>query len=188
MKLSDAIEQRRSVRKFSSKKIRWDKVLEAIDAAVKAPFAGNINNLQFLIVTDQELKNKLAECCQQDFIADAAFVIVVCADYKELKRMYQDRCDTYAKQHAGAAIENFLLKITDLKLSSCWIGSFTEEQIKDALLIPKDITIEALLPVGQEAPHSRQKSSRKAGLQNVIHWDKWNVRKKPKLFKDPKTW
>lgn len=188
MKLDEAIEERRSVRKFSSKKVRWDKILDAIDAAIKAPFAGNINNLQFIMVTDQKLKNKLAECCQQDFVADAAFVVVVCADYKNLKQMYQDRSDTYAKQHAGAAIENFLLKITDLKLSSCWIGSFIEDSVKSTLLIPENIIIEAILPVGYETKNLKQRPAKKADLQNVINWDKWNVKKKPKLFQDPKTW
>ena len=59
MKLDDTIDKRRSIRKFSDKKVRWDLVLEAIDAALKAPYAGNINNLKFVIVESQKLKDRI---------------------------------------------------------------------------------------------------------------------------------
>jgi nitroreductase len=188
MKFSDVIDKRTSIRKFSSKKVRLDKILEAIHAAIKAPFAGNFNNLQFLIIQNPNLKNKLAECCQQNFIADASFIIIICGDYDKLERMYQDRAWIYGRQHAGAAIENFLLKITDMKLASCWVGAFTEELIKKTLFIPENITIEAVLPIGYPAINIKHKAARKEGLQNVIHWDKWKVRKKPTHFKDTRTW
>jgi len=188
MKLSDAIDKRISIRKYSSKDVRYDKILEAIHASIRAPFAGNFNNLQFLIVQDQDLKNELAESCQQDFIAEASFIVVVCADYSKLERMYQEKAWIYGRQHAGAAIENFLLKITDMKLASCWVGAFTEEPIKKVLFLPKDITIEAILPIGYPATNIKHKLTRKEGLQNVIHWDKWKERKKPTHFKDTRTW
>jgi len=188
MKLDDAIDKRRSIRKFSSKKVRWDYLLEAIDAALKAPFAGNMNNLKFIIVQDQELINRLAECCQQDWINDASYVVVLCGDYSKLETVYQDRHDKYAKQHAGAAIENFLLKITDLKLASCWIGAFTENYIREALKIPENIEIEAILPVGYPKPAIKIKKPRKAPLEKIIRWDAWKTQRKPIGAKDPKTW
>jgi len=193
MKLDDAIEKRRSIRKFSDKKVRWDLVLEAIDATLKAPYAGNINNLKFVIVESQKLKDRLAECAQQDWIADASFVVVVCGDYTHLERMYGERCVTYARQHAGAAIENFLLKITDLKLGCCWVGAYIDEYIKEELGIPEHIKIEAILPVGYPKPHVKQKSPKKESLEKYIQWDFWGERhearkKQRKFVKEPKTW
>lgn len=188
MKLLDAIEKRRSIRKFSPKKVRWDHLLEAIDAALQAPFSGNYNNLRFLIVQDKELKNKIAEYAQQDWIADATFIVVVCADYKQLKTMYHGQAEIYAKQHAGAAIENFLLRVTDLKLASCWVGAFLEEQIKTVLRIPDEIKIEALLPVGYPSHSKKIKRPRKEPLEKTIYWDFWKISKKPTPFKNPRTW
>lgn len=189
MKLDDAIDGRRSIRKFSSKKVRWDDVLEAIDAAIKAPFAGNLNNLKFIIVQDQELKNQLAECCQQDWIADATFIVAVCSNYKEIGKIYHDRTERYVRQHVGAAIENFLLKITDLKLTSCWVGAYTDYNIKEILEIPEDIEVEALLPVGYSKPALKIRRPRKEPLEKIIRWDTWTKKKRPGLSaKDTRTW
>ncbi|MDP4039354.1 MAG: nitroreductase family protein [Candidatus Pacearchaeota archaeon] len=185
MKLQDAIEKRRSIRKFSDKKVSWDMVLEAIDAANQAPFAGNINNLQFIIVSDQENKNQLAKSSQQTWIADAPYIVVVCAETKKLENHYDKLGIKYSKQQAGAAIENFLLKITDMKLASCWIGAFSEEQIKSTLKIPEKYDVEAILPIGKEK--GKIKAPRKHNLETSIHWDKWGVQKKPIIFKDPST-
>ena len=188
MKLDDAIDERRSIRKFSPKRVRWDSILEAIDAANKAPYAGNINNLKFLIVEDQDSINILAECAQQDWMADATFIVVVCADYAPLESMYHDYASIYSRQQVGAAIENFFLKITDLKLGSCWVGAFTEEHIKRELKIPKDIVIEALLPVGYPNIRAKKKQSKKFPLARIIYWGEWKKKKKPTKFKEPKTW
>ena len=78
----------------------------------------------------------------QSFIADAPFIVVVCSDKKEAELLYEERAERYVKHHVGAAIENFLLKITDLGLASCWIGAFSDNAIKDILEIPEDIHIE----------------------------------------------
>ena len=56
-----------------------------------------------------------------------------------LARVYDERALKSLPQQAGAAIENFLLKITDLGLSTCWTGAFSDEQVKRILQIPEDI-------------------------------------------------
>jgi len=186
MKLDDAINNRASVRSFKDKKVRWDLILEAIDTASKVPFAGNINNLKFIIVQNPDLKNKIAEHSQQDWIADAPIIAVLCSDDSKLEKMYYERGLVYSRQQAGAAIQNFLLKITDLGLESCWVGAYADELIKQLLKIPEYINIEAILPVGYG--RGKPKKIRKAHLENLINWDFWNVKKKPKKRKEPETW
>jgi nitroreductase len=180
MELNEAIEKRASVREFSSKKVKWSDVLEAIDAAVKAPFAGNVSNLRFIIVEDQEVKNKIADFSQQSWMAKAGFVVVVCSDESKLEKMYLKRGLIYSRQQAGAAIENFLLRITDLGLGACWVGAYSDEIIKQALKIPEHINIEGIIPVGY--PAKKPKKSRKPALENVINWNAWDVNKKPTRF------
>ncbi|MCK4721500.1 nitroreductase family protein, partial [bacterium] len=55
-----------------------------------------------------------------------SYIIVVCSDITQLKRSYGSRAEMYGRQQAGAVIENILLKVTDLKLASCWVGAFDE--------------------------------------------------------------
>ena len=185
MDLDKAIMRRRSVRSFSEKKVRWDYILEAIDAANQAPFAGNINSLKFIIVEKQELKDKLAAHSQQLWISKASHIVVVASNKKHLENLYNERAEKYVRQQAGAAIENFLLKITDFKLASCWIGAFDDEAIKKDLGIPKEYEVEALLPVGHILKKKiLLKKPRKNRLDTSVYWELCGISKKPNVRKD----
>jgi nitroreductase len=188
MKTQEAIESRSSIREFSNKVVKFDQMLEAIDAANHAPFAGNINNLKFIIIETQENKNIVAEFSQQFWVADAQWIVLVCSEIKKLEDLYQNHAQSYSKQQVGAAIENMLLRITDLGLASCWVGAFAEEGIKSRFKIPKEWTIEAIVPIAY--PKNKiKKQTRKIDLEKKIFWEKWGIDKKPIKFpnKDPST-
>ena len=77
----EAIEKRRSIRKFKSDPIPDEYLFELIDAARLAPSGCNAQPWRFKIVKDQKSKMKLAHAAyDQSFIADAPAVIVCCAD------------------------------------------------------------------------------------------------------------
>ncbi len=185
MKLEEAISKRHSIRKFSSKNVKWSDILEAIDSAAKIPLAGNTFNLKFLIVSSQELKNEIAKHCQQLWISEAPYIIVVCSDESRLKMLYDSRGSIYSRQQAGASIQNLLLKLTEMKLASCWVGAYADELVKQILRIPENINIEAIIPVGYSSEKPRTKN--KVSLENIIFWEFWKQKKKPFPFKDPLT-
>ena len=148
MDFDSVIEKRASARSFKSKKASWKDILEAIDAAIKAPSAGKMHHLKFVIIEEQEKIEKIAEFTDQLWISESGILVVVCSDDTHLENQYGERGRVYSRQAAGAAIENFLLKITDLGLSACWVGSYTDELIKQLLKIPAHIQIEAIIPIG----------------------------------------
>lgn len=188
MKLTEAINKRTSVRDFSNKPVKFEAILEAIDAADRAPFAGNLNNLKFVIVEKKESKNLIAEFAQQYWINDAQWVVVVCSELRKLEELYADRAQMYSRQQAGAAIENMLLMLTKQGIGACWVGAFSEHEIKNKLKIPDTWSIEALIPIGYQKAKEK-KPARKAQLENKIFWDQWNQSKKPMKYphKDPMT-
>jgi nitroreductase len=183
MELNKIIQSRSSVRKFKSKKPDWQLIIECIDAARYAPMAGNNYSLKFILVDDAKIIQKLADCAQQDFIAQAQYVVVVCSDPKRTKNAYGNRGEIYCRQQAGAAIQNFLLKIEESGLSTCWIGHFTESEIKRELKIPEDIDVEALFPVGYEYEKKRTRRA-KIDLDGILYFNKY---KQKKLKKPKKT-
>ncbi|NCO11244.1 hypothetical protein CO038_01955 [Candidatus Pacearchaeota archaeon CG_4_9_14_0_2_um_filter_39_13] len=185
MNLDKVIDERRSVREFSDKKVKWADVLEAVDSARKAPLAGNHCNFKFIIIEDSKKKNKLAEVAEQYWIADAPMIVIVCSDDAPLENIYYDRGKIYARQQAGAAIENFLLKITDMGLSCCWVGAFPDEIVKQILKIPNHIHVEAILPVGYAK--FKTKAPKKSSLEKIISWESWGTKKRPTGVKDPRT-
>ena len=78
MKTEDAINKRKSIRDFSNKPVKFDLILEAIYSANKAPFAGNINNLRYIIIETKENKKYVAEFSQQLWINESSWIIIVC--------------------------------------------------------------------------------------------------------------
>jgi|SRR3989344_6586662 len=188
MKTEDAINKRTSVREFSNKPVKFEIIMNAIESANQAPFAGNINNLKFIIIEKKENKNSIAEFSQQYWVLDAQWIVVVCSEYKKLERLYHERAEIYARQQAGAAIENMLLNLSSNNLGACWVGAFAEHEIKVRLKIPKEWNIEAIIPIGYPKLRAIRKK-RKLDIENNIFWEKWNESSKPRKYphKDPDT-
>jgi nitroreductase len=177
MDLNKAIQSRRSIRKYKSKKPDWQKIIECIDAARYAPMAGNNYTLKFILVEDQKIIQEMADCAQQDFIATAPFVVVVCSNPKRTINAFGEKGKVYTRHQAGAAIQNFLLKIVDVGLSACWIGHFSEGQVKRDLKIPEEVNVEAIIPVGYEYEKVRTRKA-KIDLDRILYFHKYGQSKK----------
>lgn len=173
MQLDKAIHSRKSIRHFISKKPDWRDILECVDAMRFAPMAGGIFTPRFILVEEPEKINKLAEASQQEFIADAHYVLVVCSKSNMTENKFEERAKIYTRQQAGAAIQNFLLKIEEKKLSTCWIGHFVDNQVKRILSIPEDIQVEALFPIGYTIPREKSKEKRKPDLDKIMFFHKY---------------
>lgn len=185
MDLDKTIKERHSVRRYTSKTPDWRKIMEALDMARLAPLAGNIPTIKFLLVTEDDKISQLADACQQDFVGTAKYILVVCTDYSQSVRSYDERAYRYATQQAGAAIENFLLKLVDLGLSTCWVGAFSDEQVKRILQIPEAVLVEALFPIGYEMPPKTKQRS-KPSLDNILYFNTWK-NKYMKAIKKPEA-
>ena len=81
MTTKEAIERRRSIRKFRADPVPKEHILELIEAARLAPSGSNAQPWRFKIVGDEATRKKLAAAARgQQFIAQAPAVIVCCAD------------------------------------------------------------------------------------------------------------
>jgi len=181
MNLDTVLKKRTSIKDYSSKSPKIDNIIDAIEAASLAPSPGNLQILKFIITEDEETIQKIAKACQQEFIQDAPMLIVVCSDSKKAKIMYDKRANTYIKHHVGAAVENLLLKITEINLASCWIGAFSEITIKNILKIPDNIDVEVILPIAYPSKTDKTKQKRKPNLGNLVFFDTWNNKFQKKI-------
>jgi len=79
--LSEAIKQRRSIRRFKPDPVPREAIKEMLEAARLAPSGSNRQPWRFIVVTDAEEKKKLRQIClDQAFVEDAPVVFVCCAD------------------------------------------------------------------------------------------------------------
>lgn len=183
MEFDRIIEERHCSRAFKDKKVNFEHILEAIDAALKGPFAGNLNHLKFVIIEEEKTIKEISKFAHQTWINEVPLVIVVCSNDTHLENQYGERGRIYSRQQAGAAIVTILFKLTELGLNACWVGAFQDEIIREILKIPSHIQIEALIPVGYE--RGSVKKPRKTPLENAIRWEEWETTRRPGIFKEP---
>lgn len=147
------LKKRHCVREFNSEREVDDDLIEKlVEAGHRGPSAGNIHPEDFIVIRDQETKEKLAEAALgQMFIAEAPVVIVVIADLEKTGARYGERGrNLYAIQDAAAATENIFLAATDLGLSMCWVGAFDEKQVQKILKLQPEQRPLAILPIGYQ--------------------------------------
>lgn len=149
MELTQAIKKRRSIRKFKRDSIPYESIREALEAAMHAPSAGNLQSRYFYVVSDQTLRKRLAAAAyDQNFIKQAPVVVVVCTDHR-IQTTYGERGITlYAIMDCAAAIQNMLLCAYSLGLGSCWVGAFHEQEVTKLLNIPLHLRPVSIVPLG----------------------------------------
>jgi len=172
MQLKDAIEGRKSVKKFHHRKPDWRKIVRAIDAARFAPSAGGNFVTKFILVSDEKKIAELAAASQQDFVGKVKYIVVAVTDDSKLIQDYEERGERYGANQAGAAIENFLLALVEQKLVTTWVGHFYNEQVRRALNVPDELKIEAMFPIGVEIK-AKSNPKRKKKLDQILYYDKW---------------
>jgi nitroreductase len=182
MKFDDLVKERKSIRSFKNKTVAFGDILEAIDCALQGPFAGNTNNIKFVIVEEPKTIKQLAKHANQTWVNESSCVIVVCSDETNLTNQYGERGKDYSRQQAGAAIDTILLKLTDLGIGSCWVGALSYDLVKQILKIPDHIHIEAMIPVGYEK--GKAKKPRKQEIETVLRWENWKTFKRPAIFSE----
>jgi nitroreductase len=81
--VKEAIEQRRSIRKFKTDPVPDEYLTELLDAARLAPSGCNAQPWRFKVVKDTVTKSRLAKAAyDQSFISGAPVIFVCCADIR----------------------------------------------------------------------------------------------------------
>jgi nitroreductase len=181
MDLDKIIQARRSIRKFKSIQPDWREIIECIDAMRYAPMAGNNFSIKTILVDDENKIKEIAEAAQQPFVGQVKYIVVVCTTPTRTEISYGEKGTNYLKQQAGAAIQNFLLKITEKKLATCWIGYFAEEEVKRILDIPEEIHVEALFPIGYA--FQKPEPKRKIELDAFLYFNGYGNKKMNEIKK-----
>ena len=148
MNVTDAIGQRKSIRKYSSEAVTSDEINKLVWAGKQAPCAGGIRSLEFSIVMDQNKKNKVYKAAlKQAPILNSSALIIISANYEKNKSRYNKRGRRYTILEAGHAAQNIYLMATSLGLGTVAIGAFKDRVVKATLGIDEDPLY--IMPVGR---------------------------------------
>jgi len=168
MEYLELVKKRRSIRKYKPDPVS-DKDIETIlETARLAPSWGNRQCWRYIVVTDQSIKEKLAGE-ERKWISDAPVIIAACANPKE--SAHKPGMD-YFMLDIGISFEHLVLAATNLGLGTCWIGSFDEEQAKEALQVPDGIRVVAYTPLGYADEKQDSVFARKP-LQDIVFYNRY---------------
>lgn len=149
MEIQKAIYGRRSIRHYKNKPFSDDILTEILQSAIEAPSAGNVQARKYYVVTNQEIKKKLAKASlNQNFIFEAPVAIVVCVDDRIKKRYGSRGTELYAILDCAASIQNMMLTAYAHDLGTCWVGAFDEEAVGKIMNLPENLRVVSILPIG----------------------------------------
>ena len=122
MKVQKAILTRRSIRQFTDEVVTPKQLEKLLRAAMAAPSAGNQQPWRFVVVRDNDVRQRLAVATQYASpVGRAPVGIVVLADTSENKH------PGFWVQDCSAAVENLLLAAHAMGLGGVWIGVHPNE-------------------------------------------------------------
>jgi nitroreductase len=163
------LRERRSIRAFHSTPVDEAIVERIMEAANRAPSAGNLQAYTIVVVRGSERKRSLAKAAWgQWFIAQAPVVLVFLADSLRSQRRYGQRGVTlFSVQDATIACASAQLAATALGLGSCWVGAFDDEAVRSIVSAPSDLRPVAILPIGYPAESPLPTARR--SLNDLVH-------------------
>ncbi len=191
------------VRSFTDEPVTPDAVDRIMDVARRGPSAGYSQGVEFVVVTDVEMRHALARGGERtlqisghpNFAAQAPVHIVVCtnpgiyqARYREPDKMKVRASVSdddlwvvpYWHTDAGCAMMLILLAAVNEGLAAAFVGHGRgEAAVRRLLGIPDAFTVIGTVLLGHEAADARQYGDISAvkrprrPLREVVHRDQW---------------
>ena len=168
MELFELIRVRRSVRAFTTQPLEPEKRQAILEAANRAPSAGNLQAYEIYAVTHRATLRALARASlDQEFIAQAPLALVFCAHPARSVKKYGKRgAWLYCIQDATIACAYAQLAATSLGLGNVWVGAFDDDRVRAAIGVSDELVPVAILPVGYAAEQPR--ASPRRSLDDLV--------------------
>ncbi|MBE6044632.1 MAG: nitroreductase [Clostridium thermopalmarium] len=177
MEFYDVVKKRKSIKKFKTGQLDRDKLLKIIDAAMRAPSWKNSTPYKFILVDREDLKDIIARSIinksyeTAEAVSNAPATIIIVADPNASGSIEEK--DLYLVDSA-IAMEHLILAATEEGYGTCWIASFDERKIKEALEIPDNYKVVALTPIGESAEEEEEKPHKpKKDIRDYLYANKW---------------
>jgi len=189
----DTILKRRSVRAYEEKSIETEIREELLLATLRAPTAGNLMLYSIVEVTDQRIKDKLVNTCDnQPFIARAPLVWLFLADYQRwidyfiacgVDQLCEQKKTTLRKPQEGdlflaccdalIAAQTAVIAAESLGLGSCYIGDIMEnyEVHRELFNLPKYVFPICLLCFGYPTLQQKEREQTRRFQEKFIRFE-----------------
>lgn len=169
MDFLELVKSRYACRSYQPRPVEEDKLSRVLEAVRLAPSGSNRQPWKFVVVHDEEVKRRLVRACaNQRFIATAP--VVVAGVGLMPGRMMS--CGVPGDPvDVAIAMEHLSLAATAEGLGSCWIGAFSQDDVREVLGVPPTAKVIELMTLGYPADSPRLKIRKP--LSDIVCIDCW---------------
>lgn len=196
MEFSDVIRRRRMVRNYLPDPVDPDAVERIVEAGIRAPSAGFTQGQSFVVVTDSERRQRIAELAGESeyvskgfdpWVSRAPVHVIVCVSEAAYHERYQEPDKTaddgseidwpvpYWWVDAGASMMAILLATVDEGLAAGFLGAQSFEGLAEFLELPDTVTPIGVVTIGHPAPDRRSSSLDRGRRSGVVHYERWTT-------------
>jgi len=169
MDVFEAIQKRRSIRKYLPDPVPRADLERIVATAIEAPSGCNMQLREYIIVDDPRQMDRIRFAGRAMEGAPAAIVILV--------RPEGTKFGEFWMQDASAAMENMLLAAVAMGYGACWVeGALRprEDELREVLGVPRELRIWSLLAVGK--PAETPPRPPKSAAADVVHTNRHGAR------------
>ncbi len=156
MELQQAIEQRRSIRKYQQKEVKREDLQAMIKAANLAPSWKNSQVVRYYVIQNPIMLEKVKKTLPEfnyNNVKDAPVLIVSCivknrSGFDKDSTPSNEVGNGWGCYDCGLHDMNMILKATDLGLSTLIMGLRDEKQLREILSIDENQMILSVIAVG----------------------------------------
>ena len=196
MEFAEVVRRRKMIRNYLDKPVDPDVLERILDAARRAPSAGNSQGQYLVVVTDRGTRKAIAELGNEahyvasgmsPWVSTAPIHIVVCVRendyhdrYREADKLPDEGTEIdwpvpYWWVDAGATLMLVLLAAVNEGLGAGLFGSHRLEGLKELLEIPDDVAPIGIVTIGHAASTATTGSAKRSrrAPEQVVHREHW---------------
>ncbi len=148
MDFYELIRQRESIRSYDPERKVPDHILKNIlNAGRLAPSAANRQPWQFILVSTEDMLEKIRPCYSGDWFYNAPHILIIKGKRNDAWTRSYDRYNSL-ETDLTIAMDHMILAAECEGISSCWIAAFNPVILKDSLMLADDETVFAITPLG----------------------------------------
>ncbi len=200
--LYDAIHSTRAMRYLKPDPIPDDVIHDILDAAIRGPSGGNSQGWGWLVITDAEVKSKIAGWYREgweraygvrkdDVMADESGQGLGRTNYLSAEHLANhleeapvwimpvllgaaSRPNARAGSSIYGAVQNLMLAARAHGIGATLTTLYLghEDEVNELLGIPEDASTMALIPLGYPA-RGKWSQPRRKPVEEVAHWNRW---------------
>lgn len=144
----DLIRNRESVRDYNpDKKVEKSVLLKIADAGRLAPSAANKQPWKFIIVSSDEMLQKVRNCYHKEWFKNAPHILIVVGN---TTKSWVRRTDNYnsIETDLTIAMDHMILAAEAEGVATCWIAAFDNKLLREALQLTDNEVIYSITPLG----------------------------------------